>query len=779
MRRWCAIYVIGVVCCLVLPRLFNVYESIAILALACVCFGHRYSRELGIFLLSICWFSCFAQWQLNWFSNSAATVQEHSIIAQINSLQSNENSRFFSADLIQFDQQHFFIRKSITLYIPDLTSPLSAGEVVYGQAKIRPLWSMANPAGWDQQRYGFSQHLGYQLKITKLSAIEGSPSWRSKVFQRSVEMTQGMAQQGLFLALTFAHKALLTSEIKQQVKTLGLAHLLVISGLHISLVGVASYGLILMALRMLQGLTGINLAVKPIALLVAVIAVCGYGYLAGFTLPVRRACFMFCFAAMLLLWQRHVKAFDLWLWVLALSLLIDPLAVLSGGFWLSFLAVLALLFIARNRPRFKWPKPWCWLRPLLLFCSLQFAFLLLLSPLQLHLFQGVSALSPFYNMIAIPWLSTLLLPAILFMAILLFVLPGAGMWMQPYLDRLLQYSVEQIMVWPSVWVDVSQQMWWLWLGVYCSALLCLAFYLGPAMISAQPTGIEKGKATRPLALSVFGALLFCFAHQLYMLRAKPLWQVTVFDVGQGLSVLVRVGDKHLLYDTGFARSAHFNAANLVVLPNLKRLGVKRLSHLVISHDDNDHAGGKDVMVQQMPIDTQWHSHPLGSEQFCEANKSINLGQAVGTFLTVKGFGVGNGRNNNSCVLLLDFGGWRLLLPGDVERRAERKLVKHFADALQAEILVSPHHGSNSSSSAQFIEAVAPQYVVHSASRYNQWGMPKAQVVSRYFEAGAKQYNIANTGMLTIQPQGESLQVVRYRQDSSFRWYHMALLPFVP
>lgn len=779
MRRWSAIYVIGVICCLVLPRLLNVYESIAILALACICLGHRYSRGFGIFLLSICWFSVFAQWQLNWLNYSTDTEQEHSIIARINSLQTGENNRFFSADLIEFDRRHFFIGKSVTLYIPDVSTPIYAGQIVHGQAKIRPIWSMANPAGWDQQRYRFSQHLAYQLKLTQLQLIENQPSWRSRLFQTTVNHTQTMSQQGVFLALTFAHKKQLSMAIKQQMKSLGLAHLLVISGLHVSLVGASVYGLVSLLLQAIPWLARKPLPSKQLALLAAMLAVVAYGYLAGFTLPVRRACLLFCLASALLVYQRHMKAFDLWLWVLAVSLLIDPLAVLSGGFWLSFLAVLALILLAKSLPRFNWPKPWHWLKPLALFALLQLAFLFLLSPLQLGLFQGFSALSPIYNLIAIPCLSLVILPAILIKVVLLHTFPTLGLGLLPYLDALLQFSLSQMMSWPSAWVHVSQQVWWLWLAAYIAILLLGIVRLGPYRSSLQGWAHWPVFRVKPIAISLIFAITIMFIVKLSMLKARPPWQVQVFDVGQGLSVLVSVAEHHLLYDTGFARSEHYNAANLVVLPYLKRQGVAQLNHLVISHDDNDHAGGLKVITNNIEVATIWHSQPQGKQRFCGAGKSFQLGPAKAQFLTVKEFGVGKGRNNNSCILLLDFGQQRLLLPGDIERRAERELLRHFATEIRADILVSPHHGSNSSSSLAFIHAVSPSIVVHSASKYNAWGMPRKQVVARYQQAHAQQFNIANTGMLTIQPKGELLEVIRYRQDTSFRWYHMALLPFVP
>jgi competence protein ComEC len=245
---------------------------------------------------------------------------------------------------------------------------------------------------------------------------------------------------------------------------------------------------------------------------------------------------------------------------------------------------------------------------------------------------------------------------------------------------------------------------------------------------------------------------------------------TLLDVGQGLAAVVRTQGHTLLFDAG-PRYGDFDTGKAVVEPYLRASGVRRLDVLLISHGDNDHTGGADSIVRAMPVDKLITSVPedLPGAQPCQRGQSWNWDGVE--FLILSPDDAGTRRpNDSSCVLLVRSRFGSILLPGDIEAGAEKRLVEQWGERLRAEILVAPHHGSKTSSTPGFIEAVAPRHVLFPIGYRNRHRHPHPDVVRRYSGRGILLHDSASAGALEIRLRADGQDVSAYRDRHRRYWY---------
>ena len=201
--------------------------------------------------------------------------------------------------------------------------------------------------------------------------------------------------------------------------------------------------------------------------------------------------------------------------------------------------------------------------------------------------------------------------------------------------------------------------------------------------------------------------------------------MTLLDVGQGLSLVVQVGGRTLIYDTGFGEPEGFTQAEKVLLPFLTHQGIERIDTLVISHADRDHSGGLELLRVGVPIGRHLG---FGGEP-CRNGERWLWGSVE--FLVINGPGHGQqDRNDGSCGLLIKTPGLSVLIPGDVSAARERQWVRYWRDELAVSILVLAHHGSRTSSSHALLKWASPEWALVSAGRGNAFGHPHEEVVER-------------------------------------------------
>jgi len=599
---------------------------------------------------------------------------------------------------------------------------LRAGERWRLAARLKRPHGLVNPHSFDHEAWLLARHIGATgtVKIgERLQEAIGAGGWRDRLRARLLAV-EAQGRQGAIAALVVGDSSGLSPTDWRVLQDTGTVHLMVISGQHVGLLAGLLYGLVALLARI--GWWPRHLPWLPCACTAAFAGALGYGWLAGLEVPVQRACVM---VAVVLLWRLRFRQLGVWLPLLiALDgvLLFDPLASLQPGFWLSFgaVALLALVFSGRL-------GAWRWWLTL---PRAQWAMVVGLLPLMLALGLPISASGPLANLLAVPWVG-LTVPVALLGTVLL-PLPGIGEgllllagWSLAWLFQLLELLAD----WQAAWIVESLPLW-AWSLATVGALVLLL-----------PAGVP---------FRALGALLLL--PLLYPSTPLPLAgkaDVWVFDVGQGLSVLVRTRSHALLYDAG-PRHGDFDTGERIVFPSLRRLGVERLDLLLISHADSDHAGGAVAMQRLLPPRRVFSGEPARLPAMLQAQSCENQSwQWDGVHFALWRWAQAADGNQSSCVLMIEAEGERLLLTGDIDARAEQALVQSDWP-LAADWLLLPHHGSNSSSSPAFLAAVRPQNALISRSRHNAFGHPHPAVVGRLRDVGVRLYDTAESGALKVE-----------------------------
>ncbi|MDW9404769.1 DNA internalization-related competence protein ComEC/Rec2 [Pseudomonas soli] len=714
MRAGMLALVLGLLSLRFLPVLPPVGWLIPLLLLALACLRTRI-WPLGWFVLGGCWACWSAQQALDDRLAPALDGRTLWLEGRVVGLPTRTERG------VRFELEHAESRRAQLprrLQLSWFAGPeLRAGERWRVAVNLRQPHGLLNPHGPDREALLLARGIGATGSVKAGEQVgQAAVHWRDAVRQRLMNV-DAHGREAALTALVLGDGAGLAREDWQTLQATGTVHLLVISGQHIGLLAGLVYGLVAGLARL--GAWPSRWPWLPWACGLAMAAALGYGWLAGFGVPVQRACLML---AVVLLWRlrfRHLGAALPLLLALSGVLLINPLASLLPGFWLSFAAVgvLVLCFSARLGA---W-RPWqAWSRA-------QWVIAVGLLPVLLALGLPVSLTAPLANLLAVPWISFAVLPlALLVTAALPVAGVGGGLrWLAGLslegLFRLLAQLAGQLPAWLPEPLPL-----WAWLLVALGALLALL-----------PRGV-------PLRLPGAVMLLALWAPR----EEVPHGQVQVWqlDVGQGLAVLLRTRHHALLYDAGPAHGDS-DLGESVVLPTLRRLGVRHLDLMLVSHGHADHAGGAAAVRRGLPVTRVLAGEVAGlaPAALCESGERWRWD---GVDFELWHWPQGTSSNDRSCVLRVVANGERLLLAGDMEAAAERAWLAASEDP-RIDWLQAPHHGSRTSSTEPFIKALAPRGVMISRGRNNGFGHPHAQVIERYRRHGVQVHDTALAGALEL------------------------------
>lgn len=697
----------------------------------------RLRPGVACLLFGLIWALCYSHWQLNWLQYPTLFARTQIIAAQVETVQArdNNNSRLI-VRLSHLNGQALSPQPRLLLSWQSEQPPPAVGQSLQTITQLRLPHGLHNPGTFASSRWLLSQGITAQTNVRGVlvapdvasSAQPNKLMGRARWVHALQQHTQGLSAQPWILALSVGDKSGLKIADWSMLRGLGISHLFAISGLHIGLV--AGLGLLL------GRLTGQH----RLGLLLALGLALAYAWLAGFSVPTQRALIMLLFWLSIMAWGRFWSGRRILLTTMTLLLAVNPWWALNHGFWLSVLAVAALLLLAGWQKR---TNLW----------RLQLGLTVLLLPLVMLLFGGISWLSLPMNLVLIPLFTLLLIPLLLLACLLLWPAPNLAdgiFWLLDVLFNGLMGGLHSLNELASPWVWLSAQQ----LGVSFTLLLLPLLLLPRARILLL----------LPLTLMAF------------MLFPRPQWEVRVLDVGQGLSVLVTQGKRALLYDTGNRFPSGFNMADAVILPVLRYLGIKELDYLVVSHDDQDHSGNRDYLARTLLIGKRgkqgkrgelgerWGAWPDG--QRCRAGQAAHWGELELKVLWP--VSLSGHSNNDSCVLHITDGRISVLLTGDIEAKAEQGLLATHQH-LNAGLLLSPHHGSKSSSTLAFNQAVNPDWVVHTAGFGNRWGFPSAEVVVRFEQQNVRQLITGELGMVHLVADGEHWRLQHSQRPGA--WYH--------
>jgi competence protein ComEC len=607
---------------------------------------------------------------------------------------------------------------------------LRIGEYWTLQVRLKPPWGAVNFAGPDRERWLFAEGIGGTGTVRSGQRHTHLPVHRSFPTDIQEAVRSAIARQvyddrrrSVIQALALADRGGISPEDSRMLRNTGTAHLLAISGLHI---GLAAMGGLMTgrALLFLVPLSRFGRLSFYLPYSVAVTAASLYASLAGMGVSTLRALLMSLAAATALTASRNVHPWATCLLALAAVLVLDPLAPLGAGFWFSFLAVFALLSIFQARTaRLSW-----WKSPFFA----QAAVFLVLLPAGAAWFNGVSIVGLAANLVAIPWVSFLVVPPVLI-----------GVCLLPLSEALAGAA-------------------WSLAGWSVGGLLPVLEHFG----SAQPHLLgARTVSAAASALALCGALLLLLPRglpfrwlgafmlaPLFIPAGKPAMenemQVDALDVGQGTAIAVSTHNRLLLYDTGPGDGAGRDHVSSAVAPLLTGLGKSAPDLLVISHGDLDHSGGLHSFRLRYPA-TPILGSVLGSDAPVTACRGGHRWRWDGFSFRVlhPSPGLPYLRNNSSCVLGITNGTAGFLLAGDVDSSVEQRLLLEGLGRYA--VMLAPHHGSESSSSPQFLERIAPAAAIATASLGNRFGFPREAVRARYQARGIPLWATGECGGLRI------------------------------
>lgn len=679
----------------------------------------------------------------------------------------SQNSDWLSLD-IAIIKPNLILRPRAKLRLTWKAPPdVAVGQVWLFTITPKSVSNVLNQGGYNEQKQLISQHIVGKGRVIKAELIESQPSLRNQLVSALAPQLAPLQQGDLLLALILGDKQLISSERWQMLRQTATGHLVAISGLHLSVVTAWIYAVMIFGLtRFVPHPSRRNWV---FALLLSGIGAAFYAYLAGFGISTQRALVMILLLMLLSLLKRFSSPWERLLFALFMVLLIDPLACLSAGFWLSFCALAIILYTLEAAPKVHQLTnditPLGRVRAgLLQFWSIQWRLSLGLGFVQAVLFGGISAHSLWINMLAVPWFSFVVIPIAMAGFVCWWIGTALGFsWM-----GLLELSNWALMPYGQL-LAISGQLPIHWQVVSESVLaLALCGLLGGVLWRYIP----KQRLYWPWRFIV--SLLFVPFLLSFLLKWLPLksatWSMHLLDVGQGLAVVIEKEGRGLIYDTGAAFGESFSYSQRMIIPFLNAKGIREIDYVFISHSDNDHAGGASALLAAYPK-AQWITDVTEiAGKGCRPQQINWQDLKISIIFPQKPIA----GNNGSCVVRIDDTQQRVLLTGDIEKNSEMKLltqVKMQPTILMSQVLIAPHHGSKSSSTEAFIDAVSPELVLFSAGLGNRYSFPKPVVVDRYQARNIPHLTTGIEGQISVIFRHDDREVKTYRRDLAPFWYN--------
>lgn len=638
-----------------------------------------------------------------------------------------------------------------------LKAKIPCGAHLKFSAKLRAPYGFTNPWGFDYEALQLSRQIdatGYLLTHEIVGEVQG---WISQLMVLREQWVQRAAALGgpagqLVPALLFGESGYLPKEQWLDFQLTGTIHLLVVSGLHVGflifMVTSLWYMLIRMEVLLLFPRASFLFKLTPLVLLLACAV---YAYMAGMGLAIQRAGLMLGFGICVIYLRNHWSLLDTLLWVMLLVIIVNPLCTLFVGFWFSFAAVGALLMSYCGQLGHATAASNTHLNILRLAENIklvyhpQWVVFIVLMPLLWLFQQPQSALSFFINILAIPLLGFVIMPLALFS----FIWPD-GMAVDA-LNAVLSNTLiflHQVSLLPS------------WL-VYKPAGLWLLLLFPLVFLSLWFSGAPYKRLSLLLLALIFFLPVTVKGNKL-----------VIFDVGQGLAVYGSTKESSWLYDTGAQFRSGFSLGDAVVAKNILAFEGRSLDLLFVSHSDNDHAGGEAGLRRKIKPLLTYAGQPRESHHTnCH---TLNGWHSLGgeDRWRVFNYQMDNASDNNqSCIVQIEMAGKTILLPGDIDKKAETLLLDIYGVELKSDVLIVGHHGSKTSSSNKWLIQVDPQLAIVSSGFKNRFKHPHANVIRRFQQLSIPLFNTADSGAVEVNLT-ETLSITPWRKKNAPIWRQM-------
>ena len=761
MRTWMLAFLAGSLSLTFTPCLPSFYciPLLLILAVACLMTGSRV-RLAGVFLLGFLYI--FSRAELVLSKDLDRSIEGKTLV--VSGVVSSLPEKRRHSIRFEFDINHMIDSKGYGHQSPGkvrLNWYNTPVEVAPGQTwrfslRLKRPWGFQNPGGFDYESWLFQQRIratGYvvdddQNRLINDSRLISIDSYRHLLRQRLADSLSSVDEMPMLVALGLGDRSLIERKDYQTLINTGTSHLLAISGLHIGLVSFLIYIISLPLFKRVGHILN-RVPAQYLAATAAIIAATLYALLAGLSVSTQRALVMTLVFWLCLFGTRFYSVSNVFCYAMLAVLLIDPFSLLSPAFWLSFGAVAILLFgmSARILPMSVW---WRWGRP-------QYLVAVGLLPVLMFSFKQYAVTGMLANLVAIPWISFAVVPLVLFGLCLLpvAIIPATC------LLKVAAFNIS--LLWPALELLEGLE-YSVWHGPSPSYLQLLIALVGVVII-LLPRGLP--------GRWVGWIWLLPLLSPVHARPAEGVAWFTLLDVGQGLSAVIQTRDHALIYDTGGRFSPTFDAGTAVLVPYLKSRGLHHIDKVILSHGDSDHVGGAPALLKFSKVREILTSEPgridIPDITSCRRGDSWQW-NGIRFKLLHPGNTMSYKSNNKSCVLMVTVGQKKLLLTGDIEIEAESELLEVYNNQLDAGVMTAPHHGSKTSSSSEFIQAVNPELVLFSVGYRNRFNFPNEDIIRRYNNLGSKILNTARNGAILLELRQNKITVTEYRQQSRRFWH---------
>ncbi|HWS40152.1 MAG TPA: DNA internalization-related competence protein ComEC/Rec2 [Arenimonas sp.] len=654
----------------------------------------------------------------------------------------------FQGLILESDDYPELIGEKVKLSWYRTTQQIKPGDIWSFQLKLSIPNGVQNPGGFDSEMRALQQDWvgqGYIKNHAEYIGNTGSiDRFRNRLSgQIQIALPHGKAR--FVQALALGDTRQITDDDWEILRRTGITHLIAISGFHVGMVALFAVFCCGIAYKLFTSL-GLIMPWPIASSWVSILSSCVYTALAGFAIPTVRTTLMIAVFMLAKILYRNISTIHAVALSMIAILLWDPFSILGAGFWLSFSGVLLLIaFMPLTNISGR----------IAVFMRAQWVVSLGLLPLCIGFFSQTTLIGPLVNMIAIPWISLVVVPLALFGVLLSWVpAVAAFFWLCAY----------QCMQWFWVLLEYLQHFKWVSFNIAEPSLLSVAL----AVIGVCLFLLPKNFPAKYLGLLLILPLLFKSHDEIPYQSIR----IAVVDVGQGLSVLVRTKNHQLLYDTGAGNGNGFSRGTSTLIPALNALQITYLNKVIISHGDNDHYGGLQGLNENIEIGRIEASQMALDEPFFKCQQGITWQwDGVRFSYLWPNMHVSDKKNDRSCVLRIEADGRSILLTGDITDDSELSLVEQYGDKLQSDILLVPHHGSKTSSSIAFLNSVKPKIAIVSSGFQNRFKHPNKKVVERYLHVGVQVFNTVDMGWMELQSDATEWQWVHRERIDMQKFWH--------